>query len=80
MSNISYVSGVGTESKLIGYGKNRADYTFIPGGMIPGVTVLQPTFLELDDGWPSLWFEHEYVVDTVTSFILAANAANAVAK
>jgi endoglucanase len=31
-----------------------------------------PKFLELDDGWPFLWFEHEYVVDTVTSFILAA--------
>jgi endoglucanase len=80
VSNISYVSGVGTESKLIGYGNNRADYTFIPGGMIPGVTILQPDFPELDDAWPFLWYEHEYVVDTVTSYILAANAANAVAK
>jgi endoglucanase len=80
VSNISYVSGVGTESKLIGYGNNRADYTFIPGGMIPGVTILQPNFPELDDAWPFLWYEHEYVVDTVTAFILAANAANAVAK
>ena len=80
VSNISYVSGVGTESKLIGYGNNRADYSFIPGGMIPGVTVLQPNFPELDDAWPFLWFEHEYVVDAATSFILAANAANAVAK
>jgi hypothetical protein len=79
VSNISYVSGVGTESKLIGYGNNRADYTFIPGGMIPGVTVLQPNFPELDEAWPFLWYEHEYVVDTVTSFILAANAANAAA-
>ena len=80
VSNISYVSGVGTESKMIGYGNNRADYTFIPGGMIPGVTILQPNFPELDDAWPFLWFEHEYVVDTVTDFILAANAANAVAN
>ncbi len=80
VSNISYISGVGTESKLIGYGNNRADYTFIPGGMIPGVTILQPNFPELDEAWPFLWYEHEYVVDTVTAFILAANAANAVAK
>ena len=27
---------VGTSSKLVAYGNNRADYTFIPGGMIPG--------------------------------------------
>jgi hypothetical protein len=31
-SNVSYVSAVGADSKLIGYGNNRADYTFIPGG------------------------------------------------
>jgi endoglucanase len=80
VSNISYVSGVGTQSKLIGYGNNRADYTFIPGGMIPGVTILKPDFLELDDAWPFLWYEHEYVVDAATAFILAANAASAVAK
>jgi hypothetical protein len=80
VSNVSYVSGVGTQSKLIGYGNNRADYTFIPGGMIPGVTILQPDFPELKTDWPFLWYENEYVVDTATAFILAANAANAVAK
>jgi endoglucanase len=80
VSNISYVSGVGTQSKLIGYGNNRADYTFIPGGMIPGVTILKPDFPELDEAWPFLWYEHEYVVDAATAFILTANAANAVAK
>ncbi|HXY01424.1 MAG TPA: glycoside hydrolase family 9 protein [Candidatus Limnocylindrales bacterium] len=80
VSNLSYVSGIGTQSKLIGYGNNRADYTFIPGGMIPGVTILQPDFPELKNDWPFLWYENEYVVDTATAFILAANAANAVAK
>lgn len=79
-SNVSYVSGVGTKSKLIAYGNNRADYTFIPGGMIPGVVILQPDFPELKTGWPFLWYENEYVVDAATSFILAANAANAEAK
>jgi len=76
-SNVSYVSGVGTESKLIAYGNNRADYTFIPGGMIPGVVIIQPDFPELKQGWPFLWYENEYVVDAATSFILAANAAEA---
>lgn len=80
VSNISLVSTVGTESKLIGYGNNRSDYTFIPGGMIPGVTILKPDFPELNDAWPFLWYEHEYVVDAATAFILTANAANAVTK
>jgi endoglucanase len=80
VSNVSYVSSVGTQSKLIAYGNNRADYTFVPGGVIPGVVVLQPDFPELKDGWPFLWYENEYVVDGVTSFILAANAAHAETK
>jgi endoglucanase len=28
VSNVSYVSSVGTQSKLIAYGNNRADYSF----------------------------------------------------
>jgi endoglucanase len=78
VSNVSYVSSVGTTSKLIAYGNNRADYTFIPGGMIPGVVIIQPDFPELKDAWPFLWYENEYVVDTATTFILAANAADSV--
>lgn len=73
----SNVSSVGTQSKLIAYGNNRSDYTFIPGGMIPGVVVLQPDFPELKEGWPFLWYENAYVVDAVTSYILAANSAAA---
>jgi hypothetical protein len=77
-SNVSYVSSVGTSSKLIAYGNNRADYGFIPGGMIPGVVIIQPDFPELKHAWPFLWYENEYVVDTATAFILAANAAAAI--
>jgi endoglucanase len=77
VNSVSYVSSVGTISKLVGYGNNRADYTFIPGGMIPGVVIIQPDFPELKDNWPFLWYENEYVVDAATSFILAANAAEA---
>jgi len=80
VSNVSYVSAIGTQSKLIAYGNNRPDYTFIPGGMIPGVVILQPDFPELNDAWPFFWYENEYVVDTATSFILAANAAEALVK
>jgi endoglucanase len=79
VSNLSFVSSVGTQSKLIAYGNNRADYTFIPGGIVPGVIIIQPDFPELKEAWPFLWYENEYVVDTVANYILAANAANAVA-
>ena len=79
-SNVSYVSTIGTNSRLVAYGNNRADYTFIPGGIIPGIVIVQPDFPELKSNSPFLWFENEYVVDTVTGYILAANATNAVAK
>jgi hypothetical protein len=80
VSNVSYVSTVGASSKLIAYGNNRADYTFIPGGMIPGVVIIQPDFPELKESWPFLWYENEYVVDAASTFILAANAAQALAQ
>ena len=80
VSNVSYVSSVGTSSKLIGYGNNRADYTFIPGGMIPGVVIIEPDFPELKEAWPFLWYENEYVVDAASTFILAANAADALTR
>ena len=80
VSNISYVSTVGTRSKLIAYGNNRADFSFIPGGMIPGVVIIQPDFPELKEGWPFLWYENEYVVDAASTFILAAKAAESVAR
>jgi hypothetical protein len=56
------------------------DQRIVPGGIIPGVVILQPDFPELKEGWPFLWYENEYVVDGVTSFILAANAAHAETK
>jgi hypothetical protein len=64
---------------IIGLLLNR-DYIFVPGGMVPGVVIIQPDFPELKPAWPFLWYENEYVVDGVTSFILAANAADAETK
>ncbi|TPG43285.1 glycosyl hydrolase [Sphingomonas koreensis] len=78
-NNLSLVSTVGTASKLMGYGHNRADYSFIPGGMVPGVLVIKPDYPELKTDWPFLWFEEEYTVSTTSAYILAANAAVAAA-
>ena len=74
-NNLSLVSTVGTNSKLIAYGHNRADYSFVPGGMVPGVLIEKPDFPELKTDWPFLWFENEYTVSTTADYILAANAA-----
>src|SRR6185312_1537314 len=79
VSSTSYVSSVGTVSKLKAYGNNRADNTFIPGGVIPGYIVIKPDFPECIDDFGFLWFEDEYVIDSASRWILAANAANALA-
>jgi len=58
------------------YGNNRADYTFIPGGMVPGFVMVNPDFAECKDDWPFLWGENEYVISAASQFILAANAVD----
>jgi hypothetical protein len=50
-SNISFVSGVGTDSKMVAYGNNRADYSFIAGGVVPGVLILPPDFPDENRIW-----------------------------
>ena len=75
-SNVSFVSGVGTRSKKIAYGNNRADFTFIAGGVVPGILVLKPDFPENKEDWPFLWGENEYVIDVCADYILLSNAVN----
>ena len=79
-SSVSYISGVGTDSKLVAYGNNRADDTFIPGGMVPGYVVIHPDFPECITDFGFLWFEDEYTVDAAATWILEANAAAAIVK
>lgn len=80
VSSTSYVSGVGTVSKLKAYGNNRSDNTFIPGGVIPGYIVIKPDYPECIDDFGFLWFEDEYVIDEASRWVLAANAANALVQ
>lgn len=75
-SSISFVSGVGTESKMVAYGNNRADYSFIAGGVVPGVLILPPDFPENKEDWPFLWGENEYVIGLGASYIFLVHAAN----
>ena len=74
-SDISFVSGVGTQSKEVAYGNNRADFSFIAGGVVPGVLILKPDFPENKEDWPFLWGENEYVVTEGAAYIQLINAA-----
>ena len=56
------------------YGNNRADFSFIAGGVVPGVLILKPDFPENKDDWPFLWGENEYVINICASYIFCANA------
>ena len=79
-SNISFVAGVGTRSKKRTYGSNRADFSFIAGGVVPGVLILKPDFPENKEDWPFLWGENECVIDICADYIFLANAANDLLK
>lgn len=75
-SNISYVSSVGTISKKIAYGNNRADFSFIAGGVVPGNLILKPDFPENKEDWPFFWGENEYVINLAASYVYLALAAD----
>ena len=75
-SNISFVSAVGTRSKKVAYGSNRADFSFIAGGIVPGVLILNPDFPENKEDWPFFWGENEYIIDIGAAYIYLANAVN----
>jgi endoglucanase len=79
-SDISFVSAVGTHSKKICYGNNRADYSFIAGGVVPGVLIVKPDFPENKEDWPFLWAENEYTIGSAAAYLFLANAANDLAK
>lgn len=57
----SFASGVGAQSATVGYGLNRADWSYIPGGVISGTAMIRPDFPELLT-WPYLWQQTEYVL------------------
>jgi len=78
--NLSLVSNVGARSKEVAYGMNRADFSFISGGIVPGILVLKPDYPENHEDWPFFWGENEYVVNLAASYIFLVNAAEDVLK
>lgn len=61
LNQASFASGVGAESATVGYGLNRADWSYIPGGVISGTALIKPDFPELLR-FPFLWQQTEYVL------------------
>jgi len=57
----SFASGVGARSMTVAYGINRADWSYVPGGVVSGTALIQPDFPELLD-FPFLWQQAEYVL------------------
>jgi hypothetical protein len=72
----SFVSGVGAKSMIPAYGTNRADWSYIPGGIASGTALIRPDFPELLE-WPFIWQQGEYCLGYPTSdyvfLILAAD-------
>lgn len=57
----SFASGVGSDSATVAYGTNRADWSYIPGGVISGTALIRPDLPELKE-WPYFWQQTEYVM------------------
>ena len=57
----SFASGVGAKSATTAYGMNRADWSYIPGGVVSGTALIRPDFPELLE-FPFLWQQTEYVL------------------
>jgi hypothetical protein len=78
-SNVSFITSVGVNTKKVAYGNNRADYTVIPGGVIPGLLLLAPDYMENKDDYPFLWGENECCTNSIPNFVMLSLAAEEVA-
>ena len=69
--NYSFVAAVGAaRPKAVFYGNNRADFSFIPGNMAPGLLFRQPDHFENFDDWPFLWGQNEGTIAGNTQYII----------
>lgn len=69
--NYSLVATVGaTRPKAVFYGNNRADFSFIPGNVAPGILFRQPDHFENYDDWPFLWGQNEGTIGGNTAYLI----------
>ncbi len=73
--NYSLVAAVGAaRPKEVFYGNNRADFSFIPGNMAPGLLFRHPDHFENYDDWPFLWGQNEGTIAGNTGYLIFGSA------
>ena len=73
--NYSFVAAVGAaRPKQVFYGNNRADFSFIPGNVAPGLLFRKPDHFENFDDWPFLWGQNEGTIAGNTQYIIFSSA------
>lgn len=73
--NYSLVATVGaTRPKAVFYGNNRADFSFIPGNLAPGLLFRKPDHFENYDDWPFFWGQNEGTISGNTSYLIFGSA------
>lgn len=79
--NYSLVATVGAaRPKEVFYGNNRADFSFIPGNVAPGLLFRQPDHFENYDDWPFLWGQNEGTIGGNTSYLIFGSAFKSLVK
>jgi endoglucanase len=73
--NYSLVATVGaTRPKAVFYGNNRADFSFIPGNVAPGLLFRKPDHFENYDDWPFFWGQNEGTIGGNTLYLIFGSA------
>jgi hypothetical protein len=73
--NLSLVATVGAaRPKEVFYGNNRADFSFIPGNVAPGLLFRKPDHFENYDDWPFIWSQNEGTIGGNTSYLIFGSA------
>jgi hypothetical protein len=79
--NYSFVATVGaTRPKAMFYGNNRADFSFIPGNVAPGVLFRKPDHFENYDDWPFFWGQNEGTIGGNTGYLFFGSAFKGLVK
>jgi endoglucanase len=79
--NYSLVATVGAvRPKEVFYGNNRADFSFIPGNVAPGILFRKPDHFENYDDWPFIWGQNEGTIGGNTSYLIFGSVFKSIAK
>ena len=79
--NYSLVAAVGAaRPKEVFYGNNRADFSFIPGNVAPGLLFRRPDHFENFDDWPFLWGQNEGTIAGNCSYLIFGEAFKTMVK